>query len=338
MRKGPSAFAIACLFFTVHALAQPSADIAASCLLAVKNRATTQGGPPVGSEQANADYRECWEGSVRSRDGMPVNLRKLCGEELERRGKRLGTPEGDKAHKQCVDREVARTAPVLAAVTACLDALRPGQAVFGGAEWDVAYKGCMAGSGVDRTSIATEDPKPFGRGKVQAYLNALYHDDLATLRAIDAELSAKIGASVQIPGVKDSMLRPIVANYLIHYPIAYKACLDADSPRVTIGGVYERIRRRGGVEVSREIIDTRRDVPIARHLYALAKRVEPSGGKIQLEERLLEFLSGVEFEELRSSNISHVVAKTMNGLTCSDPVAKQLEAGIVKYAPLLLPN
>lgn len=331
-------FAIVSVLFTLPASAQTSADIAASCMLVVKSHAMAEGGPPVGSDQANANYRECWEGSVQSRDGMPTNLRKICGEELDHRGKRLGTPEGDKAHKQCVDREVARTASVLAAVQGCLEALRPGPAAFGSAEWDGAYAQCMTRSGADRSTIVSADPKPFGRGKVQGYLNALYHDDLATLRATDAELSAKIGARAQVPGMKDSMLRPILANYLIHYPIAYKECLDANSPKVTIGGVYERIKRRDGVEVSRERIDTRRDVPIARHLYPLAKRVQPSSGESRFMEGLIESMTGVEFEELRSSNISHVVAKTMNGLKCTDPVAQQLEARLVKYAPLLLPD
>lgn len=328
--------AIGSALWTIPTLAQTSADITASCTLAVKNHAMAAGGPPVGSEKANADYRECWEGSIQSRDGATTNLRKICREELERRGKRLGTPEGDQAHKQCVDRETARTAPVLAAVQSCLNALRSSAATFGSAEWDSAYAQCMVRSGADRSTIVSADPKPFGRGKVEGYLNALYHDDLATLQATDAELSRKVGATMQVPTIKDSLLRPILANYLIHYPIAYKACLEPDSPKVTIGGVVERIKRRGGVEVSREIVDTRRDVPIARHLYPLAKRVQPSSGEGWFMEGLLESLTGVQFEELRSTNISHVVAKTMNGLKCTDPVAKQLEAGLVKYAPILL--
>jgi hypothetical protein len=317
-----------------------SAQIAARCKQKIENNAVTHGGPPAGSPQANEHYRDCWEGAVRSRDGTAPDIRRICGDELSRRGWRLGTTQGDQAHRQCVDRELARTAPVLAAVQTCLDRLRSGPDVFGSAEWDRVYDGCMQGTGVDRSTVAAEQaPKPFGRGKVQAYLNALYHDDQSALRATDKELTRlTLQDSRDFGGIKMSLLEPILQNYLIHYPVAFKDCLAPDSPKITIGSAYDRVRRRGGVEVSRETIDTRRDVRVARHLYPLAQRIGASSGTSPFEERLLQAFGGADLQELRGSNISEVVAKTMNGLKCTDPVVKQLESRFLKYAPMLMPQ
>jgi hypothetical protein len=325
------------LLLPAPSLARESKEIAASCEQVIRNSAQMHGGPALGSTAAEANYRECWENSVLSRDGRPANLVKICREELDRRGRRPGTPEWDKDYRQCIERETTRTAPVQAAVTACLANLRGGSAKFGSPAWDAAYEGCMQRSNADRSSIAEADPKPFGRGRVRTYLNAVYHGDLATLRSMDADLSVRLGAMYQVRGYKASLLERILANYLIHYPVAYRNCLPADSPKVTIGGVVERITKRGGEEVSREIIDTRRDIPVAKHLHALATRVKPDPGDSDFDDRLMKGLTGVDLEELRGSHISQVVAEVMNGLQCTDPVAKQLDANLVKYSAVLLP-
>jgi len=336
--------ALACaagLLVALPALARdPSAQIVARCKLKIDNNAIAHGGPPAGSPQANEHYRDCWEGAVRSRDGTAPDIRRICGDELSRRGWRLGTTQGDQAHRQCVERELARTAPVLAAVQTCLEKMRSGPDVFGSAQWDRVYDGCMQGTGVDRSTVAAEpEPKPFGRGKVQAYLNALYHDDETTLRAIDKELTRlTLQDSRDFGGINMALLLPILQNYLIHYPIAFKECLAPDSPKITIGGVWERVTRRGGVETSRETFDTRRDVRVARHLYPLAQRLGASSGSSPMEERLLQAIGGADLQELRGSNISEVVATTMNARKCADPDIKQLESRFLKYAPMLMPQ
>ena len=325
------------LLLAVPSRASESREIVTTCERVIRNSAESYGGPALGSAAAEANFRECWEGAILSRDGVPANLRKMCDGEVERSGRHLGSREGDATHRQCREREMARTAPVLAAARACLAELRGGDAKFGAAAWDRTYDGCMQRSGVDRSGVTEAEPKPFGRGKVQAYLNALYHGDLPKLRAIDAELSQKLGAMYQVPGYKASLLQQVLANYLIHYPVAFRNCLPADSPKVRIGEAGERITTRGGIEVARQTFDTRRDVPVARHRYPLATRVKPDAEQSDIEDRLLKGLSGVDLEELRSRHVNQVVAEVMNGLQCTDPVVKQLDSNLIRFAPVLLP-
>jgi hypothetical protein len=190
------------LLLAVPSRASESREIVTTCERVIRNSAESYGGPALGSAASEANFRECWEGAILSRDGVPANLRKMCDGEVERSGRHLGSREGDATHRQCREREMARTAPVLAAARACLAELRGGDAKFGAAAWDRTYDGCMQRSGVDRSGVTEAEPKPFGRGKVQAYLNALYHGDLPKLRAIDAELSQKLGAMYQVPRVQ----------------------------------------------------------------------------------------------------------------------------------------
>lgn len=258
---------------------------------------------------------------------------KSCAEELRERGLTSGMPGFDTEYIACRDRKNAAVRAGASGLDAqvialCKDELIDRGYTPGIGAYQTEMNRCLVrrkSEGPAGTADFT-DEKPFGRGKIQDYLNALYSDDVPTLRAIDAELAQRMQTRMGV-----SVFNVVTQNYLAAYPVVYKACLEPNAPTVTVGEVFDEVKRDGnGIEISRRQVDQRRTIPVNRRFLPMARSsgVQMSGSA----EDLVAKLAGLELGELSFGNIAAVVQRTMQRRPCSDPVTRRLEEAFVKYS------
>jgi hypothetical protein len=256
-----------------------------------------------------------------------------CADELRARGLTQGKPGFDTEYVACGQR---RRAAVLSGtqgqdaqvIALCKDELVDRGFVPGLGAYQAEMNQCLArrkSEGSAGTADFTPD-KPFGRGKVQDYLNAIYSGDLAALRAADAELAQRMQTRMNV-----SLFNLVAQNYLAAYPVIYKSCLEPDAPTVTVGETFDEVKRDGrGVEISRRQVDKRQKIPVNRRLLPVARHagVKASGSG----EDFVSRMAGFELGELSFGNIGSIVRRTMHRRTCDDPVTRRLEEALVKYS------
>ncbi len=129
----------------------------------------------------------------------PSKPSKSCAEELRERGLTSGMPGFDVEYIACRDRKNAEVRSGASGLDAQLIALCKDELIDRGflpgiGEYQTEMNKCLArrkSEGQAGTADFT-DAKPFGRGKVQDYLNALYSDDVTAMRAIDTELAQRM--------------------------------------------------------------------------------------------------------------------------------------------------
>lgn len=258
---------------------------------------------------------------------------KSCAEELRERGLTSGMPGFDTEYIACRDRKNAAVRAGASGLDAqlgarCKDELIDRGFIPGIGAYQTEMNRCLARRRSEGNAGTVEftDDKPFGRGKVQDYLNALYSDDLPTMRAIDAELAQRMQTRMGV-----SVFNLVVQNYLAAYPGVYKACLEPNAPTVTVGEVFDEVKRDGnGIEISRRQVDQRRKVPVNQRFLPMARSsgVQMSGSA----EDLVARLAGLDLGELSFGNIAAVVQRTMQRHPCSDPVTRRLEDALIRYS------
>lgn len=258
---------------------------------------------------------------------------KSCAEELRERGLTSGMPGFDTEYIACRDRKNAAVRAGASGLDAqlgarCKDELIDRGFIPGIGAYQTEMNRCLARRRSEGNAGTVEftDDKPFGRGKVQDYLNALYSDDLPTMRAIDAELAQRMQTRMGV-----SVFNLVVQNYLAAYPGVYKACLEPNAPTVTVGEVFDEVKRDGnGIEISRRQVDQRRKVPVNQRFLPIARSsgVQMSGSA----EDLVARLAGLDLGELSFGNIASVVQRTMQRRPCSDPVTRRLEDALIRYS------
>jgi hypothetical protein len=256
-----------------------------------------------------------------------------CNEEALKRGLQFGTPEFQEAQRACRERRSAEArsgamGQHVQSVTLCKSELNDRGFIPGLGRYQAEMTKCMqrrTSEGKTGGDDFTGD-SPFGRGKVQDYLNALYNDKADERRALEAEM----GAATQT-GASTTMLMQIARNYLGAYPVIYRACLEPDAPTVTLGEVYDEVKRDGtGLERGRRTVDTRTAFPVNRRFMPVVNRF--GVGRGGMAEDLVAKLAGRELGELSFSNIARVVEASMHRRPCSDPVMQRFEAGLIKAA------
>ena len=256
-----------------------------------------------------------------------------CNEGALKLGLRFGTPEFEEARSACRERRraEARSGAMgqhVQSITLCKSELDDRGFIPGLGRYQDEMEKCMqrrASEGKTAGDDFTGD-SPFGKGKIQDYLNALYNDKADQRRALEAEM----GAATQT-GASTTILMQISRNYLGAYPVIYKACLEPDAPTVTLGEVYDEVKRDGtGLELGRRTVDTRTAFPVNRRFMPVVDRF--GVGRGGMAEDLVGKLAGREVGELSFSNIARVVEKSMHRRPCSDPVMQRFEASLIKAA------
>lgn len=257
-----------------------------------------------------------------------------CNDELLKSGLKFGDPGWDAAKAACVKRLDDEVLSGARGKDAQIGALCKRELVDRGMVPGVgAYQremtACLARRNSEGEAGAVEfsAERPFGRGAVQDYLNALYNDDAAAMRSIDDRLASRMGTRLPV-----SLFNLIAQNYLSAYPSLYRACLEPDAPTITVGRVYDEVKRDGrGIEMGRRQVDERRQVRVNRRFMALAQGagVATSGAG----EDFVARLAGMELGEFAFSNVAAVVQRTMQRRPCDDPVTKRLEEKMVAFNP-----
>lgn len=256
-----------------------------------------------------------------------------CADELRARGLTSGMPGFDTEYVACGERQ---RAAVLSGAhghfvqigTLCKEELVDRGFVPGVGAYQPEMNKCLArrkSEGSAGTADFTAD-KPFGRGKVQDYLNAIYAGDFAAMRATDAALGQRMQTGMNV-----SLFNLVAQNYLAAYPAIYKSCLEPDAPTVTVGAVYDEVKRDGrGIELGRRQVDERQRIPVNRKLLPVARHagVKSSG----LDDEFALRLAGFELGELSFRNVDSIVRRTMQRRSCNDAVTRRLEDAFIKIA------
>lgn len=256
-----------------------------------------------------------------------------CADELRARGLTSGMPGFDTEYVACRERRRAAVRSGTHGADAQLGALCKEELVDRGFVPGVgAYQAEMhkcldrrKSEGNAGTADFTAD-KPFGRGKVQDYLNAIYAGDFAAMRATDAELGQRMQTAMNV-----SLFNLVAQNYLAAYPVIYKSCLEPDAPTVTVGEVFDEVKRDGrGIETSRRQVDERRKIPVNRKLLPVARHagVKSSG----MDDEFAARLAGFDLGELSFRNVDSIVRRTMHRRPCDDAVTRKLEEAFIKIA------
>ena len=264
---------------------------------------------------------------------LPSKPSKSCAEELRERGLTSGMPGFDVEYIACRDRKNAEVRSGASGLDAQLIALCKDELIDRGflpgiGQYQTEMNRCLTrrkSEGQAGTADFT-DAKPFGSGKVQDYLNALYSDNVPAMRALDAEFAQRMQTRMPV-----SVFNLIVQNYLAAYPIFYKSCLEPNAPTVTVGEVYDEVKRDGsGMEISRREVDERRRIPVNQRFLQMAKNsgVKMSGSL----DDFVTSLAGFELGELSFTNIGSIVQRTMQRRPCNDPVTRRLEDAFIKHS------
>ncbi len=174
-------------------------------------------------------------------------------------------------------------------------------------------------------------PQPFGDAtRVHDYLNALYTDDLATLRSVDRALTYRARV-----GIHGTLLTSILQNYFSLYPTVYAACLEPNAPTITVGEVYDDVTYDGtGLEIRRNRVDTRRVVPVNRRFYDMARNTGIDEGS-RLADGFISAFGGIYLRELSSARVNEAVKQLMRTHQCDSAVTRRLEEKFIQYYPQL---
>ncbi len=247
----------------------------------------------------------------------------ICNDEALKRGLKFGTPEFSEASRACKERTRAEVrsgamGQHAQSVSLCKSELEDRGFTAGLGQYQAEMTKCISRRMIVGKTAGDEftGDSPFGTGKVQDYLNALYNDNVDVRRALEAEMGAKEGHGATI-----ALLMRVATNYVGAYPVIYKACLEPDAPTVSLGEVYDEVTVDGtGLERSRRTVDTRTKFPVNRRLLPVAQRFGVGRGG----------LGGGDPHELSWSNIARVVERSMHRRPCSDPVMLRFEAALIK--------
>jgi hypothetical protein len=181
-----------------------------------------------------------------------------------------------------------------------------------------------------RAQSGRSAPMPFGDdSRVSDYLNALYNDDLERLRGMDRLLTNRYSFGINV-----TLMTPILQNYFAMYPSRYSRCLESDAPSITVGESYDDVTKDGtGLEIRRTRVDTRREVPVNRRFYDMA-RTSGIGQGSRLDDVVTGW-GGVNLRDLGSAQVNQVVRDVMTAYACDSPAIRRLEEKFIRYAPVL---
>lgn len=167
--------------------------------------------------------------------------------------------------------------------------------------------------------------------RMHDYLNALYHDDLATVQSLDLFH----GTRLQMRGPV-TLVREVLRSYLGNYPSLYASCLEPDAPTVMIGEAYDDVTRDGrGMEISRRRVDTRRQFPVNRRFIEIARANGVSPGN-RLTDGLVSSLGRLHLGDLAPGRVDAVVRSVMTAHRCDSDVVRRLERKLLQHAPDLM--
>lgn len=263
--------------------------------------------------------------------GPPPRQYKSCETELSEKGIVYGAANYRELIRECEARyrkDVREGAFGIETqvLTLCADELEKRGMTAGIGRFQSELTTCMARrtQEIQSGTAPSAQEVPFGRGKIQDYLNALYLGDTAAIDRINGDFST---AARWYPIA--SLIKVIAPNYIGMYPFLYKQCLEPDAPSITRGRVYDEVKRDGrGIEISRRTIDNRYQFPVNRRLYGLATKfgvgtTEGSTAGLPTSSRIGEYAA---------ENVNQVVRRTMESFGCEDPKIRQLEDALIKYA------